>query len=79
MREALEEAKSQASKREKRVMASYKESKGFQCSLQHSGQAIYEFRYHIIIGRFKARYLELEVDKDPYIELRSDVKVSIPV
>ncbi|RWW11056.1 hypothetical protein GW17_00025359 [Ensete ventricosum] len=44
-REAWEKEKSQASVKEERVVASYKESEGFQCSLRHSDQVAYEFGY----------------------------------
>lgn len=36
-----EEEKNQASEWERRVMASYKESEGFQCSLRRSSQVVY--------------------------------------
>ncbi|RRT59642.1 hypothetical protein B296_00030966 [Ensete ventricosum] len=68
---AWEDKKNQASKWERRVMASYKEFDGFQCVLQRSSYAAYEFGLQITTGRFKVRYPKLEVDKDPYVELPS--------
>lgn len=60
-------------------MVSYKKSEGFQCSLQHSSEVVYDFRYRIATSRFKARYPELKLDEDPYAELSSDAEVSSSV
>ncbi|RRT71913.1 hypothetical protein B296_00006489 [Ensete ventricosum] len=80
MAEAKEQVeKNQAPEWKRRVMASYKESEGFQYGFRHSNRAIYEFMYQIATGWFKVRYPELEIDEDPYVELPSDVKVPTPV
>ncbi|RWV86065.1 hypothetical protein GW17_00052082 [Ensete ventricosum] len=80
MAEAKEQVeKNQAPEWKRRVMASYKESEGFQYGFRHSNRAIYEFGYQIVIGCFKVRYPELEIDEDPYVELPSDIKVPTPV
>ncbi|RZR84334.1 hypothetical protein BHM03_00011132 [Ensete ventricosum] len=71
--------KSYVIKQERRFVASYKESKGFCCSLEHASQVMYEFGNQIVIGRFKARYHKLEVNEDPFAELPSDAEVLAPM
>lgn len=56
----------------------YKESEGFQCNLRRYGRATYEFEYRIAIGRFKARYLGMEVDEDPFTEHPTNADVLAP-
>ncbi|RWV88501.1 hypothetical protein GW17_00049403 [Ensete ventricosum] len=71
--------KSYVAERERRVVASYKEFEGFYCGLECTSQVTYEFGYPITIRRFKAKYLELEIDEDPFAELPSDVEVLAPM
>ncbi|RRT56059.1 hypothetical protein B296_00027914 [Ensete ventricosum] len=61
-KKAWEEEQSYVAEQERRVMASYKEFDGFHCSLKHASQVAYKFGYQIALKRFKARYLELEVN-----------------
>lgn len=72
MKKSWEEEKRCATKREERVIVSYKEFEGFRYGLQRASQVAYEYGYRIASNHFKAQYPELEVDEDPFAKLSPD-------
>ncbi|RZS28373.1 hypothetical protein BHM03_00061960 [Ensete ventricosum] len=49
-------------------ISDYKQSVGFRWGLRRMGQVSYEYRYRVALARFQARYPDLEIDNDPFIE-----------
>lgn len=63
----------------KGVIVEYKKSPGFELSLQRSGQVTYEFKYRVTYARFRVKYLDLELESDPFTDLLEDQGVKMPV
>lgn len=40
---------------------------------------IYEFRYRVAYARFRVKYLDLELESDPFTDLPEDQGVKMPV
>ncbi|RRT36489.1 hypothetical protein B296_00035349 [Ensete ventricosum] len=74
----MEEERSYVAERERRVMASYKEFKGFAIVSSMLAKSLMGSSTRVPSTRFKARYLKLEVDEDPFAELPSDAEVPAP-
>lgn len=76
--EALAEETRAALKKDKKAIAEYKESRGFQLGLQRTGQVTYEYGYRVALARFRARYPDLEIEEDPFVNLPEDDNVQMP-
>ncbi|CAL9056499.1 unnamed protein product [Musa banksii] len=76
--EALAEETRAALKKDEKAIAEYKESRGFQLGLQRTGQVTYEFGYRVALARFSARYPDLEIEEDPFVNHPEDDNVQMP-
>ncbi|RWW50479.1 hypothetical protein BHE74_00043253 [Ensete ventricosum] len=56
-------------------VADYKRSVRFELGLQWMGQISYKYGYRVALARFQARYLNLEVDNDPFSKKPEDSSV----
>ncbi|RRT64815.1 hypothetical protein B296_00007203 [Ensete ventricosum] len=59
----------------KEAMVDYKKSARFEMGLVRTSQVSYEYGYRVALARFRARYLELEVEEDPFKNLLEDSSV----
>ncbi|RWW41509.1 hypothetical protein BHE74_00053012 [Ensete ventricosum] len=65
---ARQENKSLKAELQGKSISDYKQSVGFRWGLRRMGQVSYEYRYRVALARFQARYPDLEIDNDPFIE-----------
>ncbi|RWW39877.1 hypothetical protein BHE74_00054747 [Ensete ventricosum] len=77
-KKAWEEERSYAVEQDRRAMPTYMEFEGFFYGLECASQVTYGFGNHITLKHFEARYLELEVAEDPFVELPSNTEVPAP-
>lgn len=78
---AIEEALKERLELPRRIegeIAEYKKSPGFKRGLQRSGRVIYKFGYRVAFARFSARYMDLELEPNPFIDLLEDQNVDMP-
>ncbi|RWV78962.1 hypothetical protein GW17_00059977 [Ensete ventricosum] len=57
------------------AIADYKKSVDFEMGLVRTGQVSYEYGYWVALTQFKARYLDLEIEEDPFMLLPEDKTV----
>ncbi|THU58484.1 hypothetical protein C4D60_Mb03t14770 [Musa balbisiana] len=50
------------------VIAEYKSSAGFKHGLVRLGRVTYEFRYRVAYAHFRARYTDLELESNPFVD-----------
>ncbi|RZR77214.1 hypothetical protein BHM03_00002225 [Ensete ventricosum] len=58
-----------------KCITDYKQSVGFGWGLRRMGQVSYKYGYKVALAHFQARYPDLEVDNDPFIEKLKDNSV----
>ena len=55
-------------KRVEEAIAGYKVSAGFERGLVRSGRVMYEYGYRVACARFRAKYPDLELELDPFVD-----------
>ncbi|RZR72126.1 hypothetical protein BHM03_00010436 [Ensete ventricosum] len=58
-----------------KVIIDYKKSRGFQSGMEKMGQVTYEFGYRVLLERFWAKYLDLSIEENPFVERPEDANV----
>lgn len=77
-KEALKEEHLGVPKKIKEVIIEYKKSPRFELDLQRLGQVTYEFKYRVDFAYFCARYLNLELELNPFTDLPEDQDIQMP-
>ncbi|RRT50229.1 hypothetical protein B296_00042892 [Ensete ventricosum] len=58
-----------------KAIIDYKKSQGFQSGMEKMGQVTYEFGYRVSLERFWAKYLDLSIEENPFVERPKDANV----
>ena len=77
-KEALKEERLALPEKIKGAIAEYKSSIGFKRGLVRSGRVTYEFEYRVAFARFRAKYLDLELESNPFIDLPENQGFDMP-
>ncbi|THU60023.1 hypothetical protein C4D60_Mb07t08260 [Musa balbisiana] len=76
--EALKEERLGLPKKVEEAIAEYKASTGFKRGLVRSSWATYEYGYRVAYARFQAKYPDLELELDPFVDNPTDQNVDMP-
>ncbi|THU55552.1 hypothetical protein C4D60_Mb11t07780 [Musa balbisiana] len=77
--EALEGERLELPRKVEEVVAKYKASTGFECGLVRSSRVTYEYRYRVACARFWAKYPDLDLESDPFVDNPMDQDVDMLV
>ncbi|THU72573.1 hypothetical protein C4D60_Mb04t13580 [Musa balbisiana] len=77
-KEVLKEERLALPRKIKEALAEYKSSAGFEHGLVRSGRVTYEFGYRVAYACFRARYLDQELELDPFVDRPEDQDVDMP-
>ncbi|RWV83673.1 hypothetical protein GW17_00054686 [Ensete ventricosum] len=58
-----------------KAIIDYKKSRGFQSGMEKMGQVTYEFGYRVSLERFWAKYLDLSIEENPFVEWPADANI----
>ncbi|THU68675.1 hypothetical protein C4D60_Mb08t06350 [Musa balbisiana] len=78
MARAAEEERLRLPERVEEAIAGYKASVGFEHGLVRSSRVMYEYEYRVARAHFWGKFLDLDLESDPFVEDPADQDVDMP-